>query len=97
MFVTNTSGTKGQCEHDALTEPPAKAHGIEIPYFVTGDRDYRSLQNILTEKRWMKSLKYFTGCVYLFYLNCENMLITCMHNINIIICTYTCSIITTTT
>ena len=49
----------GQCEHDVLTEPPT-LYGVEITYFVRGDPDFRLLQKILTDKRWMTSLKYFT-------------------------------------
>ena len=51
---------EGQCEHDALTEPPTNIHGVQIPFFARGDSDFQLLQKILTDKRWMMSLKYFT-------------------------------------
>ena len=51
---------QGECEHDALTEPPTNTYGIEIPYFVRGDSDFKLLQKILTDKKRMFSLKYFT-------------------------------------
>ena len=50
---------QGQCKHDVLTEPPT-LHGVEISYFMRGNPDFRLLQKILTDKRWMISLKYFT-------------------------------------
>ena len=55
---------QGECEHDVLTEPPSNSDGVTIPYFVQGDADFRLLQKILTDKRWMVSLKYFTNFRY---------------------------------
>lgn len=59
---------QGECEHDALTEPPTNNNGIEISYFVRGDSDFRLLQKILTNKKWMTSLKYFTRFRYVVML-----------------------------
>ena len=54
----------GECEHDALTEPPTNIHGVLINYFTRGESDYALLQKIVTDKTWMKSLKYFTRFRY---------------------------------
>ena len=52
---------QGECEHDVLTEPPTiSTSGVEISYFKQGTPDFRLLQNILMDKRWLTSLKYFT-------------------------------------
>ena len=68
MYVHNYEWYQGQCEHNELMEPPTNSHGVEIPYFVIGDNDYRLLQKLMTDKRWMKSLKYFTGFRYIIVL-----------------------------
>ena len=62
---------QGECEHDALTEPPTNQYGIEIPYFERGHSDFKLLQKILTEKRWMTSLKYFTKFRYVCYVTID--------------------------
>jgi len=59
---------QGECQHDALTEPPSNSHGVAIPYFAQEDADFRLLQKILTDKRWMVSLKYFTRFRYIIFL-----------------------------
>ena len=59
---------QGQCEHNKLTKPPTNSHGVEIPYFVTGDNDYRLLQKLMTDKRWMKSPKYLLDSGTFLYL-----------------------------
>ena len=85
---------QGECDHDVLTEPPTNTYGMEIPYFVRGDSDFKLLQKILTDKRWMFSLKYFTQFRYIDvlgywvckYLSCFVDTLVCLKTFIILCC-----------
>lgn len=62
----------GECEHTELTTFPTDESGEEIPYFTKIEPAFAALQKIALDKRWMKSLKYYTNfwwvpllCVYI--------------------------------
>lgn len=60
MYVIDMNGTKANVNTKKMIGPPTNVHGVEIPYFVRADVDFKLLQKTLNDKRWMKSLKYFT-------------------------------------
>ena len=53
-----------QCEHQSLVGPPTYANGQEIRYFVRTEPSYQAIQNIVTDKAWLKSLGAYTKFRY---------------------------------
>ena len=49
-----------QCEHDVLTGSPTDNDGRELHYFNKREAAFGALQKLVTDKRWLKSLKYYT-------------------------------------
>jgi hypothetical protein len=48
------------CEHDALEEPCRDRYGNTLEYFSKGDSAHTTLQDVVLNTRWMRSLKYYT-------------------------------------
>lgn len=48
------------CDHEELTGPPKDPDGIELQYFNRNEPAFRVLRKIVTDDRWLKSLKYYT-------------------------------------
>ena len=53
------TGTQG-CDHGELQGPPRNTQGAEIQYFSRSEPAFRALRKLLTDKRWLKSMKYYT-------------------------------------
>lgn len=49
------------CEHDELVGPPKDPDGIELHYFSRTEPAFCALRKIVTDERWLKSLKYYTS------------------------------------
>jgi len=49
-----------QFEHEPLTGPPTDSDGKVIQYFSRNEKAFSCLQKLLTDKRWLPSLKYYT-------------------------------------
>ena len=56
----------GECSHQPLTEAPTDGSGNVIPYFTRKEASFKTLQKIITDKAWMKSLKAYTNFRYMY-------------------------------
>ena len=54
----------GECEHEALTGTPTDHDGKDIPYFSKDESAFRALQKLVLDKRWIKSLCFYTKFRY---------------------------------
>ena len=50
------TGTQG-CDHGELQGPPRDTQGGEIQYFSRNEPAFRALRKLLTDKKWLKSMK----------------------------------------
>ena len=57
----------GECEHEALTGPPTDTNGQEIAYFSPQEPAFQVLRKIVTDRRWLESLKSYTRFRYCQY------------------------------
>ena len=57
----------GECGHEALTDASTDDTGNIIPYFTRQEAAFKTLQEIITDKAWMKSLKAYTKFRCFFY------------------------------
>lgn len=48
------------CEHEELTGPPMDPDGNELQYFSRHEPAFNALRKMLTDKRWLNSLKDYT-------------------------------------
>ena len=50
----------GKCDHEQLSGPPTDASGKEIQYFNRNERSFAALRRLITNKKSLKSLCYYT-------------------------------------
>ena len=50
----------GKCDHEQLSGPPTDASGKEIQYFNRNERSSAALRKLITDKKWLKSLRNYT-------------------------------------
>jgi len=50
----------GKCEHDSLSGPPTDKDGKEIPYFLYDEQALHALRTLVTDRRWLESMTYYT-------------------------------------
>ena len=55
------------------------ADGTVIPYFDKEDADFKALQKIVLDQRWMKSLKFYVHSQYDNHLNLDLFLHIVLH------------------
>ena len=55
------------CDHEELTGPPKDTDGTELQYFRRGESAFSALRKVVTDKRWLKSLKYYTKFQFVIY------------------------------
>ena len=51
----------GQCDHEQLSGPPTDGKGNTIEYFNRDEPAFQALKRLMTDKRWMKSMKYYVN------------------------------------
>ena len=73
--------TGAQCyDHDELTGPLVDPDGNELQYFSRQEPAFHALRKILTDKRWLKSLKYYTKFRSVFaYIYIISSIMFCRH------------------
>ena len=69
----------GECGHQPLTEAPTDGSGNIIPYFHRKEAAFKTLQKIVTDKAWMKSLKVYTKFRYMYSLSALSIIILLRH------------------
>ena len=51
----------GQCDHEQLTGPPTDGKGNVIEYFRIDESALQALRRLMTDKQWMKSMKFYVN------------------------------------
>ena len=64
----------GRCDHEQLTGPPTDGSGKEIQYFTRNEKSFAVLRKLITDKKWLKSLHYYTRFRCVLYNN------SCVHS-----------------
>lgn len=55
----------GRCDHKQLTGPPTDGDGNELQYFARGEPALQALRKLVLDKKWLKSLSYYTKFRYM--------------------------------
>lgn len=50
----------GKCDHEQLVEPPSDGDGNMLEYFTKDEPAFRAVQNLIMDKNWLKSMKFYT-------------------------------------
>lgn len=59
----------GACEHGPLTDGPRDPDGRQLKYFSRYEPAFHTLQKIVMDQQWLKSLKFYTRFRYVSILS----------------------------